>query len=221
MSAKQTMICSFSVSMLVPQEKHSWYFCVSSAASLVHAEEVVSLFYSVYWWENECNKKQAFSKYLGFRKSCFDFYKTWSQNAAAGSLHHRLPLVCIWASTRRTVWGWQPSVHTCKLCHFTHSTHFSSALPQAPLRLWQKGISSTKRSKWGNWHHVLVPRKYEQELERYRSEDSPLNTSERHIITQDLKQDKPDEFLGPQYKDSQSERSIINLCFFQLKATVP
>lgn len=48
MSAKQTMICSFSVSMLVPQEKHSWYFCVSSAASLVHAEEVVSLFYSVY-----------------------------------------------------------------------------------------------------------------------------------------------------------------------------
>lgn len=31
----------------------------------------------------------------------------------------------------------------------------------------------------------------------HRSEDSPLNTSERYVTTQDLKWDKPDEFLGP------------------------
>lgn len=119
MSAKQTMICSFSVGMLAPREKHSWYFCFFSSLPCTCRRSGLTL-YSVYWWETECNKKQALSKYLGFRKSCFNFYKAWSQNAAAGSLCYRLPLVCIWASVRRSVWGWQPLVHTCKLCHFTH-----------------------------------------------------------------------------------------------------
>lgn len=161
MSAKQTMICSFSVSMLAPQEKHSWHFCSLSSLPCTRRRSGLTL-YSIYRRENECNQKLALSKYLEFRKSCFQFYKAWSQNAAADSLRHTLPPVCILASTRSGAGS--PLVHNCKHCQ--GRSHFNSALPQAPQRLWQKGISSTKRGKRVNWQHVLVPRKYEKELEK-------------------------------------------------------
>lgn len=156
MSAKQTMIFSFYVSMLAPWEKHSWCFCFFSSLPCTCRKSGLTHSSSVYWWETECNKEQALSKYLEFSKSCFNFYKAWSQ-----SVLQTAP-VCTLAITRRLSGAGSP---WCTPANTRAGSH-QLCLAPSTTSLWHKGISSTKRAKRVNWQHALVPRKYEQELEK-------------------------------------------------------